>query len=167
MVRKEVNESGIHATQKRRASANKARHREAEVAAEHWLREQMHCVAIRRAVRTKWQRVDFFGADLVGVLCTGAHVYVQVTTGAAQAVSVRRRKLEGFPWHPSDTVLLLNLVVTESPAKGRRKEFWFRAEELITNHQENGMRSTWQDWEESIPVPREWFRKAKDEACQT
>lgn len=137
---------------KRRANT-KALRRQAEVAAVHFLIDQLGCVHSRRAIRTKWQKVDFFGADVVGVLETGAKIYAQVTTGAAAAVSVRRAKLAAFPWHPSETVLLLNLVATASPAKGRRTQYWFRVEEL---KRDLGHRK-WVDWPEPVEVPREWF----------
>ena len=143
---------------------NKLKSRQAEVAAEHWLRESMGCVAIRRAVRTKWQAVDFFGADLVGVLDTGAKIYVQVTTGGHSAMSTRRAKLGAFPWHASETVLLLNLVATASAAKGRRTEYWFRIEEYCSTMCESGRpmcesRRRWQDWPDAYRVPREWFMR--------
>ena len=71
----------------RRRANTKALRRQAEVAAEHWMAKRLGCIAIRRAVRTQWQRVDFFGADLVGVLDTGAKIYIQVTTGSRSAMS--------------------------------------------------------------------------------
>jgi len=137
------------------ASGNKDLRRQAEVAAEWYLREILHCVHVRRAVRSKWHKVDFFGADLVGKVDSGAHVYAQVTTGGSSCVSVRRKELAGFPWHESDIVLLLNLVATESPAKGRRKEYWFRFEEFELT----GAGRKWQDWESVVPVPPEWFHR--------
>jgi len=137
----------------KRKASTRALRRQAEVAAEHFAVERLKCVAIRRAVRTQWQKVDFFGADVLGKLPTGAHVYIQVTTGASGCVSERRKKLAAIPWHPSDTVLLLNLVATASAAKGRRTEYWFRVEEFDSV---DGPRA-WFDWPESVPVPREWF----------
>ena len=145
-----------------RRASTKALRRQAEVAAEHYMVERLGCVEIRRAVRTQWQKVDFFGADLVGVLSTGAKIYVQVTTGASAAMSVRRAKLAAFPWHPSETVLLLNLVATASAAKGRRTEYWFRVEEFAGKpmFSDVGTVRCWEDWPETIPVLREWFASA-------
>src|SRR3972149_5246801 len=51
---------------RRSASGNKALRRQAEVAAENWLFEKMGCLHVRRAVRMKRQKVDFWGCDLVG-----------------------------------------------------------------------------------------------------
>ena len=137
----------------RRRANTKALRRQAEVAAEHWMAKRLGCIAIRRAVRTQWQRVDFFGADLVGVLDTGAKIYIQVTTGSRSAMSTRRAKLGAFPWHTSETVLLLNLIATASPAKGRQTEYWFRVEELDGH---------WRDWDDPVAVPRNWFKKPID-----
>ena len=146
----------------RRRSSTKALQRQAEVAAGHFMKARLGCCAIRRAVRTQWQKVDFFGADLVGVLSTGAKIYVQVTTGSHSAMSARRAKLGDFPWHPSETVLLLNLVATVSPAKGRKTEYWFRVEELARPQM------VWNDWPEPIPVPRGWFKtKSRDDQEST
>lgn len=139
----------------KQGQTNKLKARQAEVAAEHWMMENMECVAIRRAVRTKWQAVDFFGADLVGVLATGAKVYVQVTTGSHSAMSSRRAKLGAFPWHPSESVILVRLVSTKSPVKGKAVQWWFRVEE----YQSRAAGRTWLDWPECVPVPREWFKK--------
>lgn len=145
----------------KKRSNTKVLRRQAEVAAEHFLHERMECLHVRRAIRTKWQKVDFFGADLVGVLVTGAKVYCQVTTGGASAMSSRRAKLQEYSWHDSETVLLLNLVATASPGKGRRIKYWFRVEEL--SRENGGMWGEdvrlWEDWEEAYEVPREWFKK--------
>jgi len=139
---------------KRKANSKELR-RQAEVAATNWLMESMGCTHVRRAIRTQFQKVDFFGADLMGCLSTGAKIYVQVTTGGSSAVSVRRAKLAAFPWHPSEMVLLANLVATESPAKGRKTEYWFRIEEFESDVV--GCRR-WKDWPSAVPVPREWFK---------
>ncbi len=144
----------------RRRANTKALRRQAEVAAEHFLLERLGCEHIRRAVRTQWQKVDFFGADLMGVRETGVKIYAQVTTGASAAMSERRAKLGAFPWHPSETVLLVNLVATASAAKGRRTEYWFRVEEFVGEValDPTAVR-TWQDWPEPIAVPRNWLKK--------
>ena len=144
----------------KRRTLGKDLRRTAEVAAEHFLRDRIGCVMVRRAVRTQWQKVDFWGADLVGKLSTGGHVYAQVTTGGASCMSRRRDKLESTPWHDSDTVLLLNLVTTQSPAKGRKREYWFRVEEMEqrSESEDRGREFLWRDWDEPVEVPREWFR---------
>lgn len=129
--------------------------RKAEVAAEHFLRLNLKCVVTRRAVRTQWQKVDFFGSDVVGKLPSGAHVYAQVTTGGRGCVSVRRSELEMYPWHSSDIVLLLHLVTNQSPDKGRLTQYWFRVEEF--GAETYGGDREWRSWDESVRVETQWF----------
>ena len=130
---------------------------EAERAAEWFAREILGCVDTRRAVRTKWQKVDFFGADVVGKRPDGSHVYIQVTTGQAPAVSVRKRKLEKYHWHKSDRVLLLQLKYKQ---EGRKKKWYFDMYEL-----EGGRKKAdWQKHEASavLEIPRQWFTAYKE-----
>ena len=68
-----------------------------ERAAVHFAYEILGCVITRRAVQTKWQKVDFFAADVVGKRPDGTHVYIQATAGQYSAVTARRRKLEKIP----------------------------------------------------------------------
>ena len=137
----------------------KNKRREAECAAEWYAHEDHFCVLTRRAVRTQWQKVDFFGADVVGKTASGQHVYLQVTAGQSSAVTARRRKLEAIPWHKTDTVELLQLIQTEDPANARRKLWWFRVHRFAAPA---GGARVWETDEEAVRVPREWFRARKD-----
>lgn len=133
----------------------KNKRREAECAAEWYAHEIMNCVETRKAVKTQWQKIDFFGSDVVGKRANGAHTYLQVTAGGNSAVTGRRRKLEKIPWHVTDTVQLLQLVQTDNPGKGSRKLWFFRVHEYEYGE--------WLTNEEAISVPREWFKKWKEE----
>lgn len=134
----------------------KSKRPEAERACEWYAREVCGCVITRRAVRTQFQSVDFFAADCVGKRADGSHVYIQATAGQTEAVRTRRRKLDVIPWHPSDVVLLLQLVQTEDPANARRKKFFFR------EHVRDEI-GTWSVLPEAFPVPKEWFKAWKEE----
>lgn len=122
-----------------RKPLGKGKRAEAERAAEWYLRERCGCIHTRRAVRTQWQKVDFWAADVVGKRADGSHVYAQATTGGDEALRTRRRKLEQYAWHVSDMVMVLQLTATPNPANRRRKEWWFRVH--VYNH---GSR-VWQD----------------------
>lgn len=116
-----------------------------------WYAHIVHgCIITRRAVRTQFQSVDMFAADIVGKHQDGSHVYLQVTAGQSSAVTARRRKLEKIPWHESDTVELLQLVQTENPANARRKLWFFR----VHVYNEAG----WSTKEEALAIPKEWFK---------
>lgn len=148
----------------------KSRRPQAERAAEHWLHEIMECVKTRRAVRTQWQSVDFFAADVVGKTQSGVHVYAQATAGSHSAVTARRRKLEAIPWHPSDLVYVLQLVEQQDPANARRKAWWFRVHEyeqdLTSEHDavyDTGIPRSWRTWDSATPVLKEWFKAWKDD----
>jgi len=130
-----------------RTSGSKALRRQAEVAAEHYLRS-LGCVMTRRCFRTQFAKVDFFGADVVGKMPDGSHVYAQVTTGGKQAMSARRKKLEAVPWNGTDVVLLLQLVSTPGPRGS--KLLWFRQYAYVGG-----------DWfrdPEDVSVPKEWLK---------
>lgn len=159
----------LPATKKKRKASTKTKRVDAEKAAEHWARWWCACVCTRRPVRTQFQSIDFFGADVVGKDKTGAHVYVQVTTGQAEAARVRRRKLEKYPWHPSDKVFLLQLDVDDSV---RPFKWFFKVHEYKQNLDivaclddkpvaEWTMRS-WVNTDAIHDVPREWFKAWKE-----
>ena len=98
--------------------------REAEVATENWLKDQGYVT--RRAVRTQWQKVDFFGADVMGKRKEGT-VYIQTTTSQRpEQVRVRRRKLEVVPWNPLDRVLLFEVEERPNVVNRRKKDLFFR-----------------------------------------
>lgn len=136
----------------------KTKRGDAERAAVHYCHEEMKCVITRRAIRTKFQSVDFFAADVVGKRADGSHVYVQVTAGGASAVTARRRKLEVIPWHATDKVQLLQLIQTEDPANGKRKLWFFRVH-IYAGDVLSGVRLRhWTTMVQAVPVPREWFK---------
>lgn len=124
----------------------------AERAAEHWLR-YCGCVAIRRAVRTRFQKIDFFGCDIMGRSKTGATAWVQVTCGESADVAHRRRKLEALPWLKNDNVLILQM---KSEQLGRTIAYRFRIHEYRCGK--------WDVWEVDEPIPREWFKAWKEKS---
>lgn len=134
----------------------RTRRPQAERAAEHWLRHVCGCVVTRRAVRTQWQKVDFWGADVVGKTAVGEHRYAQATAGQASAVTARRRKLEKIPWHSTDRIFVLQLIQTPDPANRRRQLWHFRVHEFREQQ--------WLTWSEATLVPRSWFRAWKEPA---
>ena len=139
----------------------KGKRREAEVAGEHYCREIMDCVTTRRAIRTQWQKVDFFSCDIVGKRADGSHVYIQVTAGQTPKVLERKKKLEKEVWHPSDTVQILQLVQTDNPGKGTRKLWFFRVYEYLFYREADAFRY-WKTYVDAILVPKEWFKKWKE-----
>lgn len=127
----------------------------AERAAEWYLREVCGCVVTRRAVRTRYQSVDFFACDIMGKRENGSMVWAQVTAGGPEALRVRRRKLEKIPWHSSDAVIVLQLTSTPNPANARSKLWFFRVHRYLALN-------TWVVDVEAAPVKREWFKAWKE-----
>jgi len=144
-----------------RAKVAKSRRPQAERAAEHYLYEICGCdpQQICRAVRTKWQAVDYWGSDVWGRTKSGDCYYAQVTAGQVEAVRTRRRKLEKISWNEFDTVLLLQLVEQPNPANARRKDFYFRVH--IYWHRKTD--KPWTVAVEACPVPAMWFKKLRIE----
>jgi hypothetical protein len=142
---------------------------ECERASEWYAREIHNCCLVRRAIRTQFQSVDFFAADVVGKKKDGSHVYIQATAGQASAVSARRKKLEKIPWHFSDTVELAQLVQTQNPANARQTLWFFRVHEyhLISTPtptcEDFIITREWRTLPDAIPVPKEWFKAYKEE----
>jgi hypothetical protein len=124
----------------------------AERAAEWYAVEIENCIVTRRAIRSQWQSVDFFGSDVVGKRLDGSHVYIQVTTGQAPAVSVRKKKLTAYPWHLTDTVLMLQMV--ELPMVSKRKQYAFNQWRYISG--------SWKNTGQ-MGIPKEWFLTLKRE----
>lgn len=142
-----------------RSKIAKSRRNDAERAAEHYLYEVCNCdpFQIRRAVKTKYQAVDFWGCDVMGRNLMGKCFYAQVTTGKTEAVRIRRRKLEKISWNENDTVLVLQMVVQPDPANNRRKAYYFRIH--IYKHKIK----KWDVKLTAYPIPRKWFKKLKIE----
>ena len=131
---------------------------DAERAARWYAHIVQKCVLTRKAIRTQWQSQDMFGADIVGKRADGTYFYAQATAGGHSAVTSRRRKLEEVPWHPVDTVELLQLVQTIDPANARKKLWFFRI------HQYDTKNRFWHTKNEAFPIPKEWFRAWKNRA---
>ena len=140
-----------------RPKVAKSKRPEAERASEHYLYHVCGCdpAQIRRAIRTKWQSVDFWACDVMGRTREGMCHFAQVTAGQDEAVRVRRRKLEKISWNIYDNVLLLQLVEQQDPANNRRKIFFFRVHHLDWLKPDNG----WTVDDVAFPVPKEWFKK--------
>ena len=143
----------------------KSKRPEAEKAAEWYAVKVENCIMIRRAIRTQWQKVDFFGSDVVGKRKDGTHVYIQVTAGQHSAVTARRRKLEKVPWHESDTVILLRLVETQDPFRKKRKLWWFKVcmYEIRGQILSSSIPVRGWHWEDDISVPSTWFKKWRED----
>lgn len=149
---------------KKKLASTKTKRVDAEKACEHYARVVLGCVCTRRPVRTQFQSIDFFGADVVGKRKDGSHVYIQVTTGQANAARVRRRKLEAYPWHGSDVVYLLQLCRDDS----QRPIRWFfkvHKYDLPVRQIDTPVAQserTWKNSDEEYDVPRIWFKAYKE-----
>jgi len=128
----------------------KSKRPQAERASEHVLVELFGCTHTRRALRTKFAKVDFFGCDTIGVQKDGARIWVQVTAGQVNAVLVRRKKLDAYPWHHTDRVFVWQLTSRASISNPRRKEWYFRVWEKRGRE--------WSDQHDPILVKQEWFK---------
>ena len=128
----------------------------AEKASEHYLYHVCGCdiPQIRRAIRTKWQSVDFWACDVMGRTREGRCFFAQVTAGQSEAVRSRRRKLEKISWNAFDTVFVLQLVEQPNPANQRKKDFFFRVHRLFG--------TIWFVDSVAYPIPRGWFVKLKE-----
>jgi hypothetical protein len=140
----------------------KSKRPEAERAAEHACIEAMGCLHTRRALRTKFAKVDFFGCDVIGVKPNGERVWVQVTAGQTAAVLTRRKKLQAYPWHTSDIVQVWQLVERDDITNPRRKEWFFRVWDYGFDGPMDYCERVWEDGA-PIPIKREWFKARKVE----
>lgn len=127
---------------------------EAERAAEHYLLVNQKCVITRRMIKTRFNDVDFFAADVVGKMKDGTTIYVQVTAGQADAVLKRKKKLEAIPWNTYEVVLMLQLVKTDDPMNTRKSVYYFKVWEYYNEHEHE---RTWALHPEAVKVPKEWF----------
>ena len=134
----------------------KSKRPEAERAAEHVAVEVFGCVATRRALRTKFAKVDFFGCDVIGLARRGVKFWLQVTAGQMGAVQTRRKRLLQYEWGDDDYVMVMQLVERAKVDNPREKEWFFRVWEL----HRKGV------WDEISPIPikREWFKARRDDA---
>ena len=133
----------------------------AERASEWYARDVHGCVVAQRAVRTKFQKVDFFACDCVGKTSDGSHVYLQVTAGNDTQVTKRRRKIEEIPWHTSDHVLILQLAYLVDPSHKGRKLWWFieHVYSLVSfaNNEPSGNDRKWKTRKPPFSIPKHWF----------
>ena len=116
----------------------------AEVAAQHYCHVVLDCTITRRAIRTRFQKVDLFGCDVMGRREDGSCVWIQVTAGKSCNVAQRRRKLEAIPWNVFDDVRLLEFRRDGS-------SYGFRVHQLFNN-------KVWTVRDMLEPVPRSWFK---------
>ena len=132
----------------------KSRRPQAERAAEWVAVEVFGCVATRRALRTKFAKVDFFGCDVLGLAEHGVKFWIQVTAGQMGAVQVRRKKLTQYRWGDDDYILVMQLVERAQVDNPRRKEWFFR----VWGLRRGGL------WIEADPIPikPEWFKARRE-----
>jgi hypothetical protein len=121
--------------------------REAEVAAENYLKT--FCEQTRRTVRSKWHKIDFFGADVIGKTDVLTY-YVQVTT--AKDPASRRRKLEVGPWSAFDRVKLFQVVERNAVANAHRIERFFRV------HNYDFLAHKWYIDDKPIPITKDMLK---------
>lgn len=146
----------------------KSKRPEAERAAEWYAVKIEDCIMVRKAVKAAFQKVDFFGSDVMGKRKDGSVVYVQVTTGQHSAVTARRRKLEKVPWHESETIILLRLVETQDPFSKKRKLWWFKVfiydyDPLMDDGELKNMSFRVWKTDDDVPVPKNWFTKWRED----
>ncbi len=134
----------------------------AEHAAEWFARKCLDCVHTRRAIRTRFQKVDLFGADVAGIRQDGTKVWIQSTAtkdGSAGTNSgnvwARKKKLEAIAWGPTDTVLMVEMC-RDKVSRGFR--YFFRVQQY------DAERLVWVLPEvHTFSIPREWFKAWKPE----
>lgn len=108
---------------------------EIEVAAEHLAIEELGAVRTRRALGTKWDKVDFLGADVRARLDDGTAALLQATK-ATSRLTDKRRKLERLGGdglvvpQPRERRLVLAFNSLEHPEDARRRVHVFEVEEL-------------------------------------
>jgi len=140
-----------------RPKVAKSRRSDTERAAEHYLYHEYKCLphTIRRAVRTKYQSVDFWGCDVMAKDEWGHSYFAQVTTGGVEAVRQRRRKLEKIPWNDLEHIMVLQMIETPDPLDNRKKKFYFRVHEMDKTRE--------LEWIVGLEeIPRDWFKKLRE-----
>ena len=136
----------------------KSKRKDAEKAAVWFVYEHMDVVVHAKSIQTKWQRVDFFGSDVMGKKINGQTVYIQVTAGQDSAINARKRKLEAIPWDSRDIVLLLQLKQRQDLVNERKKQWFFKVWQYRVNI--TGER-LWEAWEKPVEIPKKWFKAYK------
>lgn len=141
--------------------------REAEVATENYWKSK-GAVKTRRPVRTKWQKVDFLGADVLAVMRDGSKSWTQTTTSQRpEHVRERRRALEETPWASTDRVYVFEVEERPGVVNKRKVDRYFRvheyrvslAPEVVSRilSKVQGVRE-WVVLSDPIPIPDEWLR---------
>ena len=125
----------------------------AELAAEWMVADVFNCIHTRRALKTKFAKVDFWASDVMGMNKFGEKYFIQVTAGQDSAVSQRRKKLEKYSWHELDTVMVAAL---RKEKVGRSYKYHFIL------HEYNATTKVWENNKSQITVPREWFKKYQE-----
>lgn len=127
----------------------KAYRKKAELAAEHFAIEVLECTKTRKAIHARFNPIDFFSCDVMGVRKDGSKIYIQVTAGGKSAVYERLLKVKSEVWHPSEEVYLLEL--DRSVYKPFAYFFRIRRYENLK----------WRTDYELKEVPKSWFKKRK------
>ncbi len=125
--------------------------REAEVACEnYWVAQG--AVRTRRPVRTKWQKQDYLGADVLAVMPDGGKTWSQVTTSQNRGhIRERRRKLEEVPWAATDRVFVFELEERPNIVNRRTTDRFFRVHEYRQSLVQMNL-GTWEIWPEPVPI---------------
>ena len=97
---------------------------------------------VYKALRSRFHRQDFWGADVMGMRKNGSKVWIQVTTGGSSAVSARKKRLMHL-WGQDDTVLMMQI-------SGRHGKYF------MTVWRKEGRE--WKTLREKERIPNEWFR---------
>lgn len=96
---------------------------------------------------TRYHRVDIWASDVVAFLAEGI-IAVQVTTGGAEALYARRRKIEQVAWCCDAQIWLMQV----RRAEGRAANYEYRMQRYFPRE------NRWVWWPVSWgPVPREWW----------
>lgn len=139
--------------------------REAEVACEsYWIGQG--AVETRRPVRTKWQKVDFLGADVLAVMPDGHKTWSQVTTSKnAGHIRERRRKLEETPWAPTDRVFVFEVEERRNVPYPQRIDRFFRVHEYHHDRVRIQLVAAkapeWEIWPDAIAITKDMLRVRK------
>lgn len=159
--------------------------REVECAAERWAIHELGAIRTRRALRTKWAKVDFFGSDVLAYTDTFAFALIQASKATGREAEKRRglERLGGDSdaqlrevWvnpQPDERRIFLKWESRQHPDDGRRTIHEFHIQELVEEQQArecDGLafdgRSrrpmpgwVWADWVEPFQIPKNegWY----------
>lgn len=124
--------------------------REAEVAADNHYKSLG--AQTKRALRTKWASVDFFGCDVIARMPDRLEIHnIQVTMGKDESIRARRRKLEAIYWTPSDHVFVFQVIQRPAVTYANRVDYFFKVHQMT----EPG---NWKILPDPIPITREMMK---------